>query len=194
MRVLILDNFDSFVYNLSDYVGKLCHETFVLRSNKASIEDVLRVDPDRIIISPGPGHPSERRFVGVSRDVLENFSESIPILGVCLGMQLIAHVFGAKVLRAKRIVHGKTSLVEHDGRGIFDGLRNPLEVGRYHSLVVDEATLPNELEVVARSLDDGEVMAIRHVKRPLVGLQFHPESVLTVDGLRVLSNFLRGCV
>lgn len=192
MRVLILDNFDSFVYNLADYVGKLNHEAIVLRSNRASMDDVLKLRPDRIIISPGPGHPSDRRFTGISRDVIEQLSDSIPLLGVCLGMQLIVYTFGGRIVRAKKVMHGKTSFIKHNGEGIFKSLSNPLEVGRYHSLAVDEDTLPSEFEIVARTIDDGEVMAIRHVRRPLVGLQFHPESVLTKDGLRIVSNFLSG--
>ncbi|MCS6788344.1 MAG: aminodeoxychorismate/anthranilate synthase component II [Aigarchaeota archaeon] len=192
MRVLILDNYDSFVWNLADYVGKLGAEPIVMRSTKLTLEDVESLDPERIIISPGPGHPSERRFTGVSADVVLSLGRRVPVLGVCLGMQLIGHALGGSVVRAKRVVHGKASKVTHVGEGVFRGLENPLTVGRYHSLVVREEDLPRELEVIARDLEDGELMAIRHRSWPLVGVQFHPESVLTPRGIDLLRNFLRG--
>lgn len=192
MKVLVLDNFDSFVYNLADYVGKLGHRVDVVRSNKLTLREVVEMSPDRIILSPGPGHPSQRRITGISQEVVEKLSRDIPILGVCLGHQVIVHAFGGKIVKAKRIVHGKASLVKHSCEGIFKGLRNPLLAGRYHSLVVDEKTLPECLEITARSLDDDEVMAIRHRDRPLVGLQFHPESILTEDGIMIIKNFLEG--
>lgn len=192
MRVLILDNYDSFVWNLADYVGKLGAEPIVMRSTKLTLEDVESLDPERIIISPGPGHPSERRFTGVSADVVLSLGRRVPVLGVCLGMQLIGHALGGSVVRAKRVVHGKASRVTHVGEGVFRGLENPLTVGRYHSLVVREEDLPRELEVIARDLEDGELMAIRHRSWPLVGVQFHPESVLTPRGIDLLRNFLRG--
>lgn len=192
MRVLILDNYDSFVWNLADYVGKLGAEPIVMRSTKLTLKDVESLDPERIIISPGPGHPSERRFTGVSADVVLSLGRRVPVLGVCLGMQLIGHALGGSVVRAKRVVHGKASRVTHVGEGVFRGLENPLTVGRYHSLVVREEDLPRELEVIARDLEDGELMAIRHRSWPLVGVQFHPESVLTPRGIDLLRNFLRG--
>ncbi len=192
MRVLLLDNYDSFVYNLLDYVGKMGAEAIVLRSNRTSLEEVLALSPDRIIISPGPGHPSQRRFVGVSPDVLTTISKDTPTLGVCLGHQLIAHVFGGRVVRAGRIMHGKTSMVEHSGEGIFRGVENPMEATRYHSLIVEEESLPRCLEVTARSMDDGEIMAIRHQSLPIAGVQFHPESILTREGMKLLRNFLEG--
>jgi anthranilate synthase/aminodeoxychorismate synthase-like glutamine amidotransferase len=194
MRVLILDNFDSFVYNLADYVGRLGAEAVVARSNKITLNDVEEVDPDRLIISPGPGHPSEKQYTGVCEDVIRKFSLDTPILGVCLGHQLIVHAFGGRIIRAKRIVHGKPSLVSHDGRGVFEGLENPLMAGRYHSLVADEESLPECLKVSARSTEDGEIMGVRHRSLPIAGVQFHPESVLTASGIRILRNFLGGMV
>lgn len=192
MRVLILDNYDSFVWNLADYVGKLGAEPVVRRSTKLTLEDVASLGPERIIISPGPGHPSERRFTGVSADVVLCLGSRIPVLGVCLGMQLIGHALGGSVVRARRVVHGKASRVAHVGEGVFRGLENPLTVGRYHSLVVRGDDLPKDLEVIARDIEDGEPMAIRHRRWPLVGVQFHPESVLTPRGIDLLRNFLMG--
>lgn len=192
MKVLILDNFDSFVYNLADYVGKLGHRAEVVRSVKVTLHDILELNPDRIILSPGPGHPSQMRFTGISQEVVKELSREIPILGVCLGHQVIVHAFGGKIVKAKRIMHGKTSPVKHNGEGVFKGLRNPLIAGRYHSLVVDGENLPECFEITARSLYDDEVMAVRHKETPLVGLQFHPESILTEDGIEIIRNFLEG--
>jgi len=194
MRVLILDNFDSFVYNLADYVGRLGAEAIVARSKRITLNEVEEIDPDRIIISPGPGHPSEKQYTGVCEDVIMRFSRDTPILGVCLGHQLIAHAFGGRVIRARRIVHGKPSPISHDGRGIFEGLENPLVAGRYHSLVADEESLPGCLEISARSLDDGEIMGVRHRSLPIAGVQFHPESILTTSGIKILRNFLEGMI
>jgi anthranilate synthase/aminodeoxychorismate synthase-like glutamine amidotransferase len=192
MKVLILDNYDSFVWNIADCIGKLGAEPFVVRSTKIALEKVWEMRPDRIVLSPGPGHPSERRFTGISADVVREVSREIPTLGVCMGMQLIAHALGGEVVRAKRVLHGKSSKVLHDSEGLFRGLENPLVVGRYHSLAVRESGLPRELEVCARDLEDREVMAIRHRSWPLAGVQFHPESILTPRGIDLLRNFLRG--
>jgi anthranilate synthase/aminodeoxychorismate synthase-like glutamine amidotransferase len=192
MKVLILDNYDSFVWNIADYIGKLGAEPFVARSTKIALEKVWEMRPDRIVLSPGPGHPSERRFTGISADVVREISREIPTLGVCMGMQLIAYALGGEVVRAKRVLHGKSSKVLHDSEGLFRGLENPLVVGRYHSLAVRESSLPRELEVCARDLEDREVMAIRHRSWPLAGVQFHPESILTPRGIDLLRNFLRG--
>jgi len=194
MKVLILDNFDSFVYNLADYVGKLGATPIVVRSNRLRPEDLDELSPDRIILSPGPGHPSERKYTGVCGEAVRKFSREIPILGVCLGHQLIAHLFGGRVIRAGRIIHGKASLISHDGRGVFRGLANPLKAGRYHSLVIERRSLPRCLEVSAYSLDDHEIMGIRHRSLPIAGIQFHPESILTADGVRIIRNFLEGDV
>jgi anthranilate synthase/aminodeoxychorismate synthase-like glutamine amidotransferase len=192
MRVLILDNYDSFVWNIADYIGKLGAEPFVVRSTRITLEMVWEMRPDRIVLSPGPGHPSERRFTGISADLVREVSREIPTLGVCMGMQLIAYALGGEVVRAKRVLHGKSSKVLHDSEGLFHGLENPLVVGRYHSLAVRESGLPRELEVCARDLEDREVMAIRHRSWPLAGVQFHPESILTPRGIDLLRNFLRG--
>jgi anthranilate synthase/aminodeoxychorismate synthase-like glutamine amidotransferase len=194
MRVLILDNFDSFVYNLADYVGRLGAEAIVARSKRITLNEVEEIDPDRIIISPGPGHPSEKKYTGVCEDVIMRFSRDTPILGVCLGHQLIVHAFGGRVIRARRIVHGKPSPISHDGRGIFEGLENPFVAGRYHSLVADDESLPGCLEISARSLDDGEIMGVRHRSLPIAGVQFHPESILTTSGIKILRNFLEGMI
>jgi len=192
MRVLILDNYDSFVWNIADYIGKLGAEPLVVRSTRIALEKVWEMEPERIVLSPGPGHPSERRFTGISADVVREVSREVPTLGVCMGMQLIAYALGGEVARAKRVLHGKTSKVLHDSAGLFRGLVNPLVVGRYHSLAVVEQKLPMELEVCARDVEDGEVMAIRHRSWPLAGVQFHPESILTPRGIDLLRNFLRG--
>ncbi len=192
MRVLILDNYDSFVWNIADYIGKLGAEPIVVRSTKITLKGIEELEPDRIVLSPGPGHPSERRFTGISADVVKEVSQDVPTLGICMGMQLIAYALGGEVVRAKRVLHGKSSRVLHDGEGLFRGLENPLAVGRYHSLAVREEALPRELEVCARDVEDGEVMGIRHRSWPLAGVQFHPESILTPRGLDLLRNFLRG--
>lgn len=192
MRVLILDNYDSFVWNIADYVGRLGAEPLVVRSTKTTLEKIYELNPDRVIISPGPGHPSERRFTGVSHEVVAEVSRDVPTLGICLGMQLMAHVFGGSVIKAKRIVHGKQSKIVHDGKGLFKNVENPMTVGRYHSLVVAEERMPDVFEVVAKTVEDDEVMAIRHRSRPLAGVQFHPESILTPNGITIIMNFLRG--
>jgi anthranilate synthase/aminodeoxychorismate synthase-like glutamine amidotransferase len=181
MRVLVIDNYDSFTYNLVQYLGELGAELEVLRSDDARI---LERDPDRVVVSPGPCTPNE---AGLSMEAIRRFAEAgTPVLGVCLGHQALAQAFGGRVIRHEPI-HGKTAAVEHDGRTIFTGVPAPLEVGRYHSLVVDEE-LPDELEVSARG--GGVVMAIRHRKLPAEGVQFHPESILTPDGKKLLENFL----
>jgi anthranilate synthase/aminodeoxychorismate synthase-like glutamine amidotransferase len=184
MRVLMVDNYDSFTYNLVQYLGELGAELEVMRNDEPG---VLEREPDRVVVSPGPCTPNE---AGVSIDAIRSFAErGTPVLGVCLGHQALAAAFGAKVVRGEP-VHGKTAEVEHDGRTIFEGLETPLVAGRYHSLVVDPEGLPEELEVSARS---GEViMGLRHARLPAEGVQFHPESVLTEDGQALLRNFLDG--
>ena len=185
--VLVIDNFDSFTYNLVQYLGELGAEPIVYRNNAISVGEIEAMAPGRILISPGPGRPEH---AGVSPDVIRAFAHSIPILGVCLGHQAIGQVFGGTVGRAPRPVHGKTSLIEHDGRGLFAGLRAPFAAGRYHSLAVSEEAWPADLEVAARAADDGVVMALRHRAWPVQGVQFHPESVLTGEGRHLLRNFL----
>jgi anthranilate synthase component II len=190
LKVLILDNYDSFVYNLAQYAGEIADEVVVKRNDEATVPTILKLSPDRIIISPGPGTPADPRYFGVCTEVLRNVSREIPTLGVCLGHQGIVHSFGGKIVKAKSLRHGKTSPIKHDGRGIFRGLENPFEATRYHSLVADRRTLPDSLEVTARSEDDQEIMGVRHRVFPIEGVQFHPESILTVSGHRIIENFL----
>ena len=186
-RVLLVDNYDSFTYNLAQAFGALGAAVTVIRADDGALDAALDARPDRLVISPGPGRPEA---AGRSPDLVrEAPTRGIPTLGVCLGLQCAAVAFGAKVIRAPEPRHGKTSLVRHDGSGIFAGVPDPTEATRYHSLMVDAATLPPELVVSARS-DDGVVMALRHRTLPLEAVQFHPESVMTADGMRMLENFL----
>ena len=189
MNVLVLDNYDSFVYNLSHALEDLGARCTVVRNDAATVDSVGNIDPDAIVISPGPGVPGDPRDFGVCGEVLTTISHDLPTLGVCLGHQGIAHHYGGQVVRAPA-VHGKTSLIAHDGTGIYDGLPDPFPAGRYHSYIVAD-DLPPELEVVSRTTD-GTIMGIRHRHHPIEGVQFHPESVLTPLGERVLENFLRG--
>jgi anthranilate synthase/aminodeoxychorismate synthase-like glutamine amidotransferase len=188
-RILVIDNYDSFVYNLVQYLGELGAEPIVHRHDATDLAEVERLQPDGILISPGPGRPQD---AGLSNELIATWGRRVPVFGVCLGQQCIGEVFGGHVVRAPEIVHGKTSLIRHDGRGVFEGLPDPLEATRYHSLVVERATLPAELEVSAET-DDGLVMGLRHRELPIEGVQFHPESVLTVAGHEMLDNFLRRC-
>jgi len=190
LRVLILDNYDSFVYNLAQYAGEIADEVVVKRNDEVSLPEVRRLSPENIIISPGPGTPENPRNFGICGEVLRTISRETPTLGVCLGHQGIVHSFGGKIVRAKTLRHGKTSPIRHDGKGIFRGIANPFEATRYHSLVADPRTLPDSLEVSARSEDDREIMGIRHRVFPIEGVQFHPESILTVHGRRIIENFL----
>jgi anthranilate synthase/aminodeoxychorismate synthase-like glutamine amidotransferase len=189
MRLLLLDNYDSFVHNLGQYLGELGAEVSVVRNDALDLRGLERLDPDAIVISPGPGHPANPRDFGVCAEVLTTMSKHVPTLGVCLGHQGFAHAYGGKVRHAGTVMHGKASPIHHDGRTIFAGLESPLIAGRYHSLIVD-AHLPPELEVSATTAE-GEVMAMRHRHYPIEGVQFHPESVLTPQGKNVLANFLR---
>jgi len=184
--ILIIDNYDSFTYNLVQRIGELGGEIEVYRNDKVTIEEIEGRRPSHIIISPGPCTPKEGR---ISNDVIRHFAGKLPILGVCLGHQCIAHTFGAEVVRAGRLMHGKTSPIHHDGQGIYKGLPNPFTATRYHSLIVKEDTLPPELVPTAHT-DQGELMGIRHVSYPLEGVQFHPESFLTPDGTTLLRNFI----
>jgi len=190
LKVLILDNYDSFVYNLAQYAGEIADEVVVKRNDEVNLAAVRRFSPDKIIISPGPGTPADPRYFGICTEVLRMVSSETPTLGVCLGHQGIVHSFGGKIVKAKRLRHGKTSPIRHDGKGIFRGLENPFEATRYHSLVADRRALPDSLEVSARSEDDGEIMGVRHREFPIEGVQFHPESILTVHGHRMIANFL----
>lgn len=188
MKVLIVDCFDSFTFNLFQQVGKLGGDPMVLTCD-TPIQRIRRVACDRIILSPGPGTPED---AGVCLEVLDTMSRTIPTLGVCLGHQAICTAFGGKVGRAKHLMHGKTSEIHHDGRGLFTGLTDPFVATRYHSLVAQEDSLPDELAVTATSLDDGYVMGVRHKHYPIEGVQFHPESVLTAGGDQIIRNFLCG--
>jgi anthranilate synthase component 2 len=186
--LLVIDNYDSFTYNLVQYLGELGAEVVVRRNDAVTVEEIGTMAPAGIILSPGPCAPAQ---AGVTVDVIRAWGSSIPTLGVCLGHQAIGEAYGGKVVRARTAVHGKTSRIDHDGRDLFAGLPTPLEVGRYHSLVVERASLPKELEVVATAADDPtEIHALRHVTHPVWGVQFHPESVLTPHGKQLLQNFL----
>ena len=185
-RVLVIDNYDSFVYNLVQYLGELGATPLVHRHDEVTIEQIVESSPDAILISPGPGRPED---AGVSNEVIERLAGRVPILGVCLGHQCIGQVFGGEVVRAPVVMHGKTSLVRHDGSGVLAGLPEPFEATRYHSLVVDAASVPDILEVTATT-DDGTVMALRHRELPVEGVQFHPESILTSCGHQLMANFL----
>ncbi len=186
-RILLIDNYDSFTYNLVQAFMSLGADVQVYRNDAIDVSQALALTPTHLVISPGPGRPES---AGVSMAMIRAFCESIPVLGVCLGHQSIAAVFGADIIPARRLMHGKTSVVEHDGAGVFAGLPNPLEVGRYHSLAVEESSLPPELVVTARTAG-GEIMGLRHRSLPVEGVQFHPESVLTPRGPTLMGNFLR---
>jgi len=190
MKVLIIDNYDSFVYNIAQYVGELGAKPIVYRNDQITVRRAVRLKPDRIIISPGPGTPEEPKCFGVCLQITKSISQKIPTLGVCLGHQGIVWAFGGRIVRAKRVMHGKTSIIKHDGEGVFRGIKNPFQATRYHSLVVDGSTLPECFKITAISLDDGEIMGVRHKLYPIEGVQFHPESILTEQGKDVLKNFL----
>src|SRR5213080_5307779 len=184
--ILMIDNYDSFTYNLVQYLGELGAELRVVRNDAVDADGVAALAPERIVISPGPGTPDD---AGVSLEVIRRLGERTPILGVCLGHQAIGQAFGGTVARAKAQMHGKVSMIRHDGRGVFAGLSNPFVATRYHSLVVVRDTVPETLEVTAVA-EDGEIMGLRHRRHPVAGVQFHPESILTVEGKRLLGNFL----
>lgn len=192
MNVLIIDNFDSFVYNIAQYVGQLGAEPSVRRNNAITARDVVKLNPDRIILSPGPGRPDDRRYFGACLDIIKKVSSSTPTLGVCLGHQGIAYAFGGKIVPAKNLMHGKTSLITHERSGLFKGVANPLRATRYHSLICERKSFPKCLEETATSIDDSEIMGLRHLKYPIYGVQFHPESILTSSGLKIMKNFLEG--
>ena len=185
--VLVIDNYDSFTYNLVQYLGELGAEVRVMRNDQVTINDVVDAKPDHIVISPGPGRPED---AGVTMGVIRACGRETPILGVCLGHQAIGAVFGGEVVRAGTPMHGKTSTIDHDGRGVFAGLTGPFVASRYHSLIVAESGLPDDLEVSARTREDHTIMGLRHRRWPIHGVQFHPESILTEEGRRLLRNFL----
>jgi len=185
--VLVIDNYDSFTYNLVQYLGELGAEVRVMRNDVVTLDVIETAKPDRVVISPGPGRPEH---AGVTMSVIRRLGQTTPILGVCLGHQAIGAVFGGAVVRAGVPMHGKTSTIEHDGRGVFSGIAGPFVASRYHSLVVAEEGLPGELEVAARTREDGSIMGLRHRSWPVHGVQFHPESILTGEGRHILQNFL----
>src|SRR5439155_8321000 len=185
--ILVIDNYDSFTYNLVQYLGELGADIKVMRNDAVTLEEVAAAKPSRIVISPGPGRPEQ---AGVTMPVIRELGRTTPILGVCLGHQAIGAVFGGRVVRAEVPMHGKTSTIEHDGRGVFSGINGPFVASRYHSLVVEGTTMPEALEVSARTREDGVVMGLRHRAWPVHGVQFHPESILTGEGRRILRNFL----
>jgi anthranilate synthase component 2 len=190
-RILIIDNYDSFVYNIFQYIGMQGAIPKVYRNDSISIEDIKsKIKPDGIIISPGPGNPCNSKDFGICSAVLKKLSPNIPTLGVCLGHQGIGHVYGAKISRSNVPVHGKSSPIEHNGKDIFEDLPNPLKAARYHSLVINKETIPSELKITAISLDDYQVMGIKHRDYPIFGIQFHPESIITEGGMKMISNFL----
>jgi anthranilate synthase component 2 len=185
MTVLLIDNYDSFTFNLAQYLGELGQGPIVRRNNELTIGDIEAMRPERIVISPGPGRPED---AGISVDAIRRFGERVPVLGVCLGHQAIGYAFGGEVVRAPALMHGKTSSIQHDGRGVFSGVAQPFVAGRYHSLVVANPP-PDSLEISART-DEGVIMGLRHRDWPVHGVQFHPESVLTGEGRKILRNFL----
>jgi len=184
--IFVLDNYDSFTYNLVQYMGELGAEMVIRRNDDLTLDEVEALAPERILLSPGPCTPQE---AGILIPLIQRFTGKVPILGVCLGHQAIGAAFGGDVIRAPQLMHGKTSAVDHDGKSIFAGIESPMTCTRYHSLIVSEQTLPNELEISARS-SDGIIMGLRHREHPIEGVQFHPESVLTQDGKRLIQNFL----
>jgi anthranilate synthase component 2 len=185
--ILLIDNYDSFSYNLFQLVGEVNPDVVVYRNDKITLDEIRSLNPEAIILSPGPGKPEN---AGICIDVVKEFYDKIPILGVCLGHQAICTAFGAKVSYAKRLMHGKSSIISLDNDSIFEGLESEISVGRYHSLSLKEDTLPESLRIISKAMDDGEVMAVRHNEFNVYGLQFHPESILTPDGLKIIENFL----
>jgi|TARA_B100000809_G_scaffold194194_1_gene193350 anthranilate synthase component 2 len=191
MKFLIIDNYDSFVYNIAQYLGELGVESDVIRNDKITLDEIKQKNYDAIVISPGPGTPEEKKYFGVCLDVITNMGPTTPILGVCLGHQGIIHAFGGKVTNAGCVRHGKTSPVNHTNSELFKGVSNPFRATRYHSLVGDKTIIPDILEVTATAADDGEIMAIRHKEYLIEGVQFHPESIMTEEGKKILANFIK---
>ncbi len=191
-RILLIDNYDSFTYNLVQELAELGAEPTVVRNDAWSLQQIRDFDADGIVISPGPGNPATARDVGISNDVIRELGPATPVLGVCLGAQCIGHVFGADIVRAPELLHGKVSEIFHRGEGVLDGLPIPFQATRYHSLIIDRASLPDELKVTAETKDE-LIMGLRHREFPIEGVQFHPESILTTEGMRLLGTFLKRC-
>ena len=187
LKVIVIDNYDSFVYNLVQYVGELGAEVKIYRNNKITLNQIKKLDPKRIVISPGPGRPED---AGISCKVIQELAAQIPILGVCLGHQCIGFVWGARIIQAARLMHGKTSMIYHNRKGIFKNIPNPFVATRYHSLIVSNNNLPSALQIIAWTKDD-EIMGLKHKRFPIWGVQFHPESILTRGGKDILKNFLK---
>jgi anthranilate synthase/aminodeoxychorismate synthase-like glutamine amidotransferase len=185
--LLVIDNYDSFTYNLVQYFGELGADIRVFRNDEITLDQIEAMKPERIVISPGPGRPEE---AGITVETIQRFGPKLPLLGVCLGHQAIGVVYGGTVCRANAPIHGKTSQVVHDGKGVFRGLSEPFEAGRYHSLVISNTDVPADLEIAARTKDEGIIMGVRHRTHPVHGVQFHPESVLTDEGRKILKNFM----
>ncbi|MCM3670437.1 aminodeoxychorismate/anthranilate synthase component II [Mesobacillus maritimus] len=183
--ILLIDNYDSFTFNLFQYIRKLGEDVVVKRNDQITIAEISKLNASHILLSPGPGNPDS---AGICLEVVQTFYQEIPIFGVCLGQQIIAQAFGGQIIKAQRPMHGKVSLIEHDNQGVFNGLSQPLQVARYHSLIVDEQTVPHSLEISARSRD-GEIMALRHREFPVEGVQFHPEAIQSEQGLDLMRNF-----
>ena len=184
--ILVIDNYDSFTYNLVQYLGEMGQDLCVFRNDKITLDEIAALKPERIVISPGPCNPER---AGISTETIRRFAGETPILGVCLGHQSIAHAFGGRIVRAERLMHGKTSPIRHDGQGVFAGMPNPFSAIRYHSLLIERDALPSCLEITAETAE-GEIMGVRHKTLPIEGVQFHPESVLTENGKRILENFV----
>ena len=186
--IVMIDNYDSFTYNIVQYFGKLGAKITVFRNDKITIEEIETLKPKALVISPGPCTPKE---AGISVEAIKHFAGKIPILGICLGHQSIGYAFGGKIVRAKKLMHGKASNIIHNGKELFSGMKNPFSAIRYHSLVIEKSSLPSSLQITAESEDDGEIMGIKHKTFPIYGVQFHPESILTEDGIKIIENFLK---
>jgi anthranilate synthase component 2 len=190
MKILIIDNYDSFVYNIAQLLGQHDITTLVYRNNNITLQQIKNMDVDSIIISPGPGNPEKKKYFGICNDIIKTLGKEIPLLGICLGHQGIVSAFGGKITNAVCTRHGKTSEIYYKFDPLFEDVKNPFLATRYHSLIADKKTFPNCLEITANSLDDNEIMAIAHKKYPIKGVQFHPESILTGEGLKILNNFI----
>ncbi|HEX7257278.1 MAG TPA: aminodeoxychorismate/anthranilate synthase component II [Nitrososphaeraceae archaeon] len=190
MKILIIDNYDSFVYNIAQSLGQSNIKTLVYRNDKVTLNDIRRMNVDAIIISPGPGNPEDKKYFGICKNIIKILGKEIPVLGICLGHQGIVSAFGGKIINAGKTRHGKTSKIYYKTDPLFEDVENPFNATRYHSLIADKKTFPNCLEITANSIDDNEIMAITHKQHPIKGVQFHPESILTGEGLKILNNFI----
>jgi anthranilate synthase component 2 len=191
VKILVMDNYDSFVYNIAQLLGERNAHPHVIRNNMITLNSIRKMDPDAVIISPGPGHPGNPKYFGICNSIITDLGPTMPVLGICLGNQGIAYAFGGKIINAKSVTHGKTSLIKHNNKSeLYDNISNPFVATRYHSLVADSRKLPGCLEVTSVSMDDQEIMGLRHKKYAIEGVQFHPESILTSEGPKILLNFL----